>query len=91
MSENLSVPTNGDTPVPPVNTNGKARNIGLALVPFTPVPFKGTDAIYAWGRLVIYGGASALLYKKNKTIATGLLIAAGTSLLTSLASESWSK
>jgi hypothetical protein len=63
--------------------------IGTALVPFIGVPFTGSDAIYAWGRLLVYGSVSYLCWKRNKTIAYAAGAAAGVSLATSLANTSW--
>ena len=62
---------------------------GLALVPFTPVPFTGNGALFAWGRLVLYGGVSALLFKRNRPLSVGFGIAAATCLATSLAAKTW--
>lgn len=65
--------------------------IGLALVPFSPVPFTGTDAMYAWGRILLYGGIAVAAYNKNKTLATVMGSAAGLCVLSSLAGTSWRK
>lgn len=77
----------------PANGNGStpSNNLGLALVPFTPVPFTGRSALYSWGRLIAYGGLAALTYKKNRKLSYLFGAAAGVSLLTSLASNSWEK
>lgn len=77
----------------PINAETSLRNpmakFGLAMVPFTPVAFTGTDALYAWGRLVVYGGLALGIYRKNKTLSTVFGVAAGVSVLTSLGGTSW--
>lgn len=80
-------PPNGTPP----DSNNNTKNIGLALVPFTPVPFTGKDALYSWGRLIAYGGLAALTYKKSKNLSYLFGAAAGVSLLTSLSANSWGK
>jgi len=66
------------------------EKIGLALLPFTPVPLSGPDALYAWGRLILYGGAAAYFFtKKKNSIATVFAGAAGLSLLTSVTAKAW--
>lgn len=68
----------------PSTANGKV-NIALAMLPFTALPFSGNTAIYAWGRLVLYGGLAVMLHSKHKTASYTFAGAAGLSLLTSLA------
>jgi len=64
--------------------------MSLALLPITPVPFTGSGAIYAWSRLIIYGGIAAYaLSKKKKTLAIVFGSAAGLSVVTSLTAKAW--
>lgn len=77
-----------DEGITPAGRNGYA-NIGLALVPFTPVPFTGSGALHAWGRLAFYGTLSFATYSKYKKASAVFGAAAGISLLTSLAAKSW--
>jgi hypothetical protein len=71
------------------NVSTKGSKIALAMLPITPVPFSGTGAIYAWGRLLTYGALSVMLYNKHKTASYVFAGAAGLSLVTSLAAKSW--
>lgn len=59
-------------------------NPAVALLPFSPVGFTSGSSLYAWGRLILYGGAAVILYDKHKTAAMVLGGAALLSLLTSL-------
>ena len=77
------------TPPPAPVTNGNLKNIGLALVPFTPVSFSGQDSLYAWGRLALYGTGAALTWQKQRKLSYVFLGAAGLSLVTSLAGNAW--
>jgi hypothetical protein len=80
-----------DQDAPQPNTSAKiaGSKIALAMLPITPVPFSGTGAIYAWGRLLTYGALSVMLYNKQKTASYVFAGAAGLSLVTSLAAKSW--
>ena len=71
------------------NVSTKGSKIALAMLPITPVPFSGTGAIYAWGRLLTSGALSVMLYNKHKTASYVFAGAAGLSLVTSLAAKSW--
>lgn len=80
------VPANGSTPP---QTNGKKVQPGLALFPFTPVPFVGRGAPWAWARLGIYSGLGAITWKTNKQLSYVLMGAAGVSLMTSMFQAAW--
>jgi hypothetical protein len=75
----------------PEGVGEKPINPALALLPITPIPFEGPYALYAWGRLILYGGLAAMLYEKKKTAAYVLAGAAGLSVLTSLAYQATKK
>lgn len=62
----------------------RKRNIALDLLPFTSVPFEGEDAIWAWGRLLLYGAVAYATWKPARTVSYVAMGAAGMSLLTSL-------
>jgi hypothetical protein len=59
-------------------------NIALDLLPFTGVPFSGSEAIWAWGRLLGYSAAAYLLWKPSRTASYVFAGAAAISLATSL-------
>lgn len=63
--------------------------IGQAMVPFTPVPFAGSGALYAWGRVIVYGTLAAATWKKNKTVAYIAAASTAISIASSLAAKSW--
>jgi hypothetical protein len=69
----------------PAPTVSDASKIGLKLLPFTPVPFSGTEAMYAWGRLLGYGAIAGLTFTKHRKISYVAMSAAALSLVTSLA------
>lgn len=61
--------------------------LALALLPVTPVPLTEWQS---WVRLGLYGTAAYLTWPKAKTLSYIAMGAAGLSLATSLASQSWS-
>jgi hypothetical protein len=63
--------------------------MGLKLLPFTPVPFTGTEAFYAWGRLLAYTTLGVMTWEKHRKLSYVALAAAGLSLTTSLASGAY--
>lgn len=63
----------------------------LGLVPFTPVQFKGPDAMIAWVRLAGYGLLAYATYNKMRPLSYIALGAAGVSLATSLTAKMWAK
>jgi len=67
------------------------RRIGLAMLPFTPVSFDGPESLYAWTRLIVYGAAASLMWKRQRAIAYVLTGAAGMSLVTSLSGSAWNR
>jgi len=67
------------------------RSIGVTFLPFTPVTFDGPDALYAWARVLLYGAASTLMWKRHRPTAYALAGAAGLSLLTSLSGTAYAK
>ena len=67
------------------------KSIGVTMLPFTPVTFDGPDAIYAWTRLIVYGAASTLMWKRHRPTAYLFAGAAGLSLLTSLSGSAYPK
>lgn len=69
--------------------NAKNQRIGLAFIPFTPVPFSGEGAIWAWSRIAIYGTIAYFAWGKMKPLAYAAMGAAGISAMTSLAGNAW--
>lgn len=67
------------------------RRFGLAMIPFTPVSFDGPESFYAWSRLIVYGAAASLMWKRQKSMAYVLTAAAGVSLVTSLSGSAWNR
>jgi len=67
------------------------KSIGVTFLPFTPVTFDGPDALYAWARVLLYGAASTLMWKRHRPTAYVLAGAAGLSLLTSLSGTAYAK
>lgn len=67
------------------------RDIGLSLIPFTPVPFTGKKSVLSYGRLALYGGLAIAAYPKSKRIAYALGGAALVSGATSLSANAWNK
>ena len=64
------------------------QNVGLALVPFSPVPLTGQDALYSWGRIALYGGL-AYGFRNNKALSYTFGAMGVISLLSSLSSTAW--
>lgn len=88
--DNPEVLVKGDPSTPvgegaPLSAPPKAkRNIALDLLPFTAVPFEGEDALWAWGRLLMYSGIAYATYKPMRNVSYGAMACAAMSLLTSL-------
>jgi hypothetical protein len=83
----------GEAPVPPqpngagtvlASMAGTKSNIALDLLPFTGVPFSGSEALWAWGRLLGYSAAAYMLWKPSRTASYVFAGAAAISLATSL-------
>ena len=74
--------TNGNPPAPTTNQWG---NLSAGLIPVVPVSFTGKAAMIAWLRLILYGGATVMLWEKHRRIAYITGGAAGLSLATSMA------
>lgn len=86
-SQTLTMPEmviKGDAPSTPSTPLKAKRNIAMDLLPFTAVPFEGEDAIWAWGRILLYGAVAYATWKPAKTVSYVAMGAAGMSLLTSL-------
>lgn len=88
----------GDTPNPGIvettgaglpNANRAKRKLGLALLPFSPAPLTGEDAIYGWGRLAVYGGLTYLTWKRSRKLRYVFAGATGVSLASSLSATAW--
>lgn len=79
--------TQQDNPPPAQVTNGAGRNIGLDLLPFTPVPFTGNDAIWAYIRVGLYGAMAMATWKRARTVSYVMSGAAAVSVLTSLSAS----
>lgn len=75
--------------VKPNLPKGVFEKVGLSLIPFTPVTFSGSDMPYAVGRIVVYGGLSAYLWNKNKTLSYVCAGAALMSAATSITGKIW--
>jgi len=89
LGQDEEQPATDTQPAPDVSVKPAGSKIALAMLPITPVPFSGSGAIYAWGRLLTYGALSVMLYNKHKTASYVFAGAAGLSLVTSLAAKSW--
>lgn len=76
-----------DNPVPQ-GPNFKA--LGIAMLPTSPVSFKGGDSLVALARLALYGSL-AYATRKNKTLMYAFMGATGLSLLTSLSNDALNK
>jgi hypothetical protein len=74
---------------PPVKA--QKSNIALALLPFTPVPFTGSESLLAYGRIALYGIAAGMAWEKHRQLAYILAGAAGLSLVTSLSANAYQK
>jgi len=75
---------------PPATTPAKV-NAALALLPFTPVPFSGSESFWAYGRIILYGVGATLVWEKHRKISYVLAGAAGLSLVTSLSASAYKK
>jgi len=64
-----------------------AGNIGLDMLPFTPVPFTGQDALWAYLRVGAYGALSLATWKRARTLSYVFAGAATVSVLTSLSAS----
>lgn len=84
MPDTLVTPIPSDQPVSGQAPTKPKRNIAMDLLPFTAVPFEGEDALYAWGRLLMYGAVAYATYKPMRNVSYGAMAAAGMCLLTSL-------
>jgi len=65
--------------------------IGLALIPFTPVPFEGNDMLLAIGRIALYSTVAYFTYNKMRPVSYIAMSAAGVSLAASLMAGMWKK
>lgn len=64
--------------------NISLKDLGLSLIPFTPVSFTGNDKLLAYVRLFLYGGSAYYMLTKNqKNIA---LILGGATLVSAISS-----
>jgi len=77
------------TDTPPAKT--PKSNLALALLPFTPVPFTGSESLLAYGRIALYGIAAGMAWEKHRQLAYVLAGAAGLSLVTSLSANAYQK
>jgi hypothetical protein len=77
----------------PANPPAPAQksNMALALLPFTPVPFTGSDSLLAYGRIALYGVAAGLTWEKHRKLSYVFAGAAGLSLVTSLSANAYQK
>jgi hypothetical protein len=87
---------NGHAPLgadaaPPATGSGVKSNIALALLPFTPVPFTGSESLLAYGRIALYGIAAGLTWEKHRKLSYIFAGAAGLSLVTSLSANAYQK
>lgn len=80
-------------PTPNVLTLPKLsmEKIVLGLLPFTPVPFSGSDSLLAFGRIAGYSAIAYFTFTKMKNISYGFMGAAALSLATSLSAGLWKK
>jgi hypothetical protein len=67
------------------------EKIVLGLLPFTPVPFSGSDSLLAFGRIAGYSAIAYFTFTKMKNISYGFMGAAALSLATSLSAGLWKK
>ena len=77
--------------VAPVVKKSKAPRLVLGMLPTTPVPFNGKDGLIAVSRVLVYGGAAWLLFKKQRKASYVCMGLAGLCLATSLSSHMWGK
>lgn len=64
-------------------------NIPLAFFPFTPVPFTGKNAIWAYSRIGLYSIVAYAAWKKFRPLSYAAMGAAGVSVLTSLTGQAY--
>lgn len=60
------------------------KKIALMMLPTSPISFTGDEAIFAWGRLALYGAVSYMTWGKARKISYAAAGCAGLSLITSL-------
>lgn len=90
MGEDQAPPVgNPDPPAPQAPQAQKfgLGAIGLDMMPFTPVPFIGRDALWAYVRLGAYGALSLATWKRARTLSYVFAGAAAVSVLTSLSAS----
>jgi len=69
------------------SSDNKWANLSAGMIPVVPVSFTGESAMIAWLRLIVYGGATALLWEKHKRFAYITAGCAGLSLATSMSAS----
>lgn len=88
-------PTNGKVVEPsavlasPPVAGLDARRLGMAMIPFTPVSFRGAEAPLAWLRLGVYGVGAYMAWGKARRLSYLLAGAAVVSTATSMAGTAW--
>jgi len=87
---NAADPAGVPTPAEP-NAPAGLRQLGLSLIPFTPVSFTGPQAPYAYLRLGIYGMLSYLAWSKARRLSYLCMGAAAVSFATSTSAGVWNK
>lgn len=87
-AENEQPQTPPPVPSPEKSASG-LQQLGLAMVPFTPVGFTGQKSSYAYARLAIYAGLSYVTFRRYRQLSYIFGGAAAVSLATSLAGGAW--
>lgn len=74
----------GETNAPAKNPGSTIPPLAVAVLPFAPLAMSGPQAPWAFGRIALYGVASALTFKRFRTASYVLMSAAALSAATSL-------
>lgn len=75
---------------PVENSNGPtARKLWMSLSPLSPAPLTGSDAVYGWARLALYGGLTYATWKRTKKTRYVFAGLTAVSLGTSISTGAW--
>lgn len=78
-------------PAPILMSPMTVRQLGLSMIPFTPVPFTGDKALFAYIRIGVYGLLSYWMWGKMRQVSYAMMGATAVSFATSLSAGVWYK
>ena len=84
----LNTPTNGKVTLSSPMT---VKQLGLSMIPFTPVPFTGDKCLFAYLRVGIYGLLAYWSWNGARPVSYTMIGATLVSVATSLSAQAWAK